>query len=657
MRKNKSLIIFSLLLFSSINISLISCNNDASLSESEKLNISGENIVYVGNTYQYTTNKDNVKFSVNDESIALISNKGSLTVLKSGKITVFASNETESAQIEVSVFPYKGYTSYELEIASLPNKVSYNTGDYFDSTGLKINLLTYVDGAFSSKGETKNYSTNYESKQFTKAGDVEIAISYLNTNVDVNSISFTVNVNDTFKPLKDQINLLTSLTNYTLEFKFNDFIYVSKYTDTAYSNGVFNANHEYIDINDENPTTNNVAFINDDGILSASFYKEDGVIKHSVNSDYYVDIETGKRYVASSVYEIPSFDFRPKVDNEELNNTMFSNDTYYGFSALTFSTFFNKIGFTNDDISGLNLYSKKTLDKETHTYMISNDIYLKVYDINNTKIDELTNNKDSLKGVNQLTHLVDFMNYIKLDNENSFTIEDFPNIDNTYNYYLNTDSKSDSNCTIIGTALNNPLPDFKEKMEKLSYTLTLKLDDYYGLSINQYLSKDNVWLFSLMYDESNQTVSFGVFYYQGSFDSYLDKEKFNQLIEKRLGLASYGFMDEIYDKLDFFSNRTISSEVLSKVSYRQLKSKEGNSLLQIETDVLDEKSAKIATKNIESYLEMNSFAKEEIVDEDENISYVYSKTINDKLINVEVGYYLDSSTTIPTYKTVVLFYD
>ena len=49
MRKNKSLIILSLLLFSSINISLISCNNDTSLSESEELKISGENIVYVGN--------------------------------------------------------------------------------------------------------------------------------------------------------------------------------------------------------------------------------------------------------------------------------------------------------------------------------------------------------------------------------------------------------------------------------------------------------------------------------------------------------------------------------------------------------------------------------------------------------------------------------
>lgn len=657
MRKNKSLIILSLLLFSSINISLISCNNDTSLSESEELKISGESIAYVGNTYQYTTNKDNVKFSVSDESIALISNKGSLTVLKAGKITVFASNETEKAQIEVNVFPYKGYTSYELEIDSLPNKVSYNTGDYFDSTGLKINLLTYVDGAFSSKGETKNYSTNYENKQFTKSGDIEIVVSYLNTTVEANSISFTVKVNDTFKPLKDQINLLTSLTNYTLEFKFEDFIYVSKYTDTAYSNGVFDTNYEYIDINDENATTNNIVFINNEGILNASFYKEDGIIKHSVNSDYYVNVETNEKYKATSLYEIPSFDFRPEVDNEELNNTMFSNDSYYGFSALTLSTFFNRIGFTNDDISDLNLYSKKTLDEETHTYMISNDIYLKVYDINNTKIDELTDNKDSLKGVNQLTHLVDFMNYIKLDDEKCFTIEDIPSLDNTYNYYLNTDSKSDSNCTIIGTALNNPLPAFKEKMESLSYTLTLKLDDYYGLSINQYLSNDKVWLFSLMYDESNQTASFGVFYYQGSFDTYLDKTKFNQLIEKRLGLVSYSFMDEIFDKLDFFSNRTISSEVLSKVSYRQLKSKEGNGLLQIETDVLDEKSAKVATKNIESYLEMNSFTKEEIVDEDENISYVYSKTIDNKLINVEVGYYLDSSTTIPTYKTVVLFYD
>ena len=260
-----------------------------------------------------------------------------------------------------------------------------------------------------------------------------------------------------------------------------------------------------------------------------------------------------------------------------------------------------------------------------------------------------------MKGVNQYSHIIDFRNDIKLEDEKSPTLEDFPALDGTYNYYRNTDNESDNSCALVGEARSNPLPAFDEKRKNLSYDISLKLNDYQGLSIRQYLSKDKTWLFSIRYDDANHLVSYVVFYYPGIFDNYLSKDKYHSLIEKRLKLSASAFFDDIYDKVCFFSNRVLSDTILEKASYRQLKDKSGKSLLQIETDVLDEKTAKTATNTIQSLFEANAFTKSEVKDQDGNTSYIYSKQVDGKRLSAQVGYRLDTSSTIPTHKLLVLF--
>ncbi len=653
MKRRIKFLLFSSLLFSSAS-TLASCNPGTVVAE--PLKIEGDSKAYLGNTYQYKTNKEGAVFSVSDDSIAIISNKGILTPFKEGKVTVYAQYQGEKAQINVTIYPEKDYKTYALEITSLPSKLSYNTGDTLDKTGRKVSVVTYIEGEVAKKQETANYETDFDEKKFTEAGEIKVTVSSKNNYFDIASTSFTVNVSDTYKGIRDQISSLSTRTNYTLEFTNGTISYLAKYTEKGFSNGIFDKSHDYIDINEKNGTINQRIFLNKDGILNASFYKENNVLKHEINNDYYVDSSTGERYKPESLYSVSSFDFRPQIDQEELKKSLSSEDASYTFSGSALSSFFQGLGFSNAEISSLTLFTQKNLNQDTQIYSINNSLLsLKVYDIGKTEITELKDIRDTLKGVNQYSHIIDFRNDIKLEDEKSYTLEDFPSLDGTYNYYRNDDNESDNSCALVGEARSNPLPAFDEKRKNLSFDISLKLNDYQGLSIRQYLSKDKTWLFSIRYDDTNHLVSYVVFYYQGSFDNYLSKDKYHSLIEKRLKLTSSSFFDEIYDKVCFFSNRSLSDTVLEKASYRQLKDKSGDNLLQIETDVLDEKTAKTAVNTVQSLLEASSFTKNEVTDKDGNISYIYTKQRNGKTLSAQVGYRLDTSSAIPSNKLLVLF--
>ncbi len=652
MKRRAKPFLLSFLLFSSSSYHLTSCQNTVI---NEPLTLKGERKAYLGESYQYTANKEAVIFSVSDNTFGVISNKGVFTPIKAGKVTVFASLGEEKAQIEVSIYSKKGDKTYALEVTSLPRKISYNTGEVFDSTGRKVSLITYVEGEVSKRQETVNYVTDYDGKQFTEAGDIQITVSSKNSYFNIASTFFTVKVNDTFKDFKDQVLSLGRRTNYTLEFTNGSVSYLAKYTDTAFSNGIFDKDNNYIDIRETNGTVNKRVFVNKDGVLNASFYKENNVLEHEVTNDYYVDANTGEKYHPDTLYSVPSFDFRPEVDKEELNKSLERDKDSYSFSASVLTSFFESLGFEKNELSGFKLTSSKALSRESQVYSLSNRFTLKIYDIGKTEISELQGIRDTLKGVNQYQHILDFMDYVRLGDEKGYTLEDFPSLEGVYNYYLNSESSSDSGRALIGQARENPLPDYDGKRTGLSYTITLKLDDYQGLSIHQYLSKDKTWQFSVRYDEINHLVSFVVFYYQGSYDSYLSKEKYHQLIEKRLQIPTSSFMDGIYDKVVFFSNRSLSDTLLEKASYRQLKDGEGKNLLQIETDVQDEKTAKMAVSNLQNRFETESFAKKEVKDKDGNVSYLYSKDRGEKTLSAQVGYQVDSSSGLPVYKLLVLF--
>lgn len=652
MKRRIKFLLLSSLLFAS-GSALAACNPPAVIEE--PLKIEGDSKAYLGNTYQYKANKEGVIFSVDDDKIAVISNKGVLTPLKEGKVTVYAQYQDEKAELAVTIYPEKDYKTYALEVSSLPTKLTYNTGDTFDKTGRKVSLVTYMEGEVSKKQETTNYETDFDGKKFTEAGEIKVTVSSKNNYFPIASTSFTVNVVDTYKGIREQVSSLSTRTNYTLEFTNGNISYLAKFTDTGFSNGIFDKSHEYIDIKEKNGTVNQRIFLNKDGVLNASFYKEDNVLKYEVNNDYYVDSKTGEKYRLQSLYSAPSFDFRPQVDTQELTKSLSSDDTSYTFSASALSAFFEGLGFSKEEISNITLTTGKDLNKDRQVYTITNTLSLKVYDIGKTEITELKDIRDTRKGVNQYSHIIDFRNDIKLEDEKSLTLEDFPELDGTYNYYRNTDNESDNSCALVGEARSNPLPAFDEKRKNLSYDISLKLNDYQGLSIRQYLSKDKTWLFSIRYDDANHLVSYVVFYYPGSFDNYLSKDKYHSLIEKRLKLSVSVFFDDIYDKVCFFSNRVLSDTILEKASYRQLKDKSGNSLLQIETDVLDEKTAKTATNTIQSLFEANAFTKSEVKDQDGNTSYIYSKQIDGKMLSAQVGYRLDTSSTIPSHKLLVLF--
>lgn len=656
MKQNKKLLIFSFLLFSPLSLNLASCTKEV---VQEPLSLTGETTVYIGGSFQYKANREGVIFKVNDDSLGVISNKGVLTPLKKGKIIVSASPGEEKAELEVTIYPEKDYKTYALEVTALPTRVTYNTGDTFDSKGRKVNLVTYTEGKVTSSLETTNYKTDYDGKKFTQGGDITITVSPKTQVSKAASATFTVKVNDTFKSFKDQVISLRTRENYSLEFSAGKLSYIAKYTKEGFSQGIFNKDGSYIDSSSANGTMNNRVFLNSEGVLSASFYRENNVLRHEVTSDFYVDVSTGKKYQPSSLYEVSSFDFRPKVDKDRLSNTRSSDDTSYSFSASVLSSFFLNLGFTEEDILASSLSSSKELKSDSHTYLLNQLYTIKVFDIGKTEIKELKDCRNTRKGVNQFSNLIHFMDYVKLESEKSYSLDDFPVLDGAYNYSLSQNSTTDTGRSLIGQAASNPIPDYDRKRESLSFIPRLKLDDYLGLYIHQYISPDYVWQFSVRYDSQDNLVSFSVFYYQGTAGSALSRDKYHELLSQRLSLtlSATTRMDGFYDKLSFFTSRVLSDKVLSKVDYRQLKDQSGNNLLQIETEVEDEKTAKAGTESIQNYLERNAFTKSEETDSDNNIYYLYSKEIDGKTLTVEAGYQQDSSNRIPVYKLIVLFQD
>ena len=76
MKRRIKFLLLSSLLFAS-GSALAACNPPTVIEE--PLKIEGDSKAYLGNTYQYKANKEGVIFSVDDDKIAVISNKGVLT--------------------------------------------------------------------------------------------------------------------------------------------------------------------------------------------------------------------------------------------------------------------------------------------------------------------------------------------------------------------------------------------------------------------------------------------------------------------------------------------------------------------------------------------------------------------------------------------------
>ena len=87
MKRRIKYLLLSSLLFAS-GSALAACNPPTVIEE--PLKIEGDSKAQLGNTYQYKANKEGVIFSVDDDKIAVISNKGVLTPLKEGKVTDYA---------------------------------------------------------------------------------------------------------------------------------------------------------------------------------------------------------------------------------------------------------------------------------------------------------------------------------------------------------------------------------------------------------------------------------------------------------------------------------------------------------------------------------------------------------------------------------------
>ena len=284
--------------------------------------------------------------------------------------------------------------------------------------------------------------------------------------------------------------------------------------------------------------------------------------------------------------------------------------------------------------------------------------YILIKDINKTEINEVKDRLNEFKGENQYKHIVDFTSFVKLANENGFTINNFPTLDGAYNFSLNTSSTNDYGCFLKGEAATNPLIKFKEKLLDLNYKATLTLDDYYGIYLHQYLSSDEKWLFSVMYLDDTKEVSFGLYYYEANNAKALSETHYKELVNERLSISNFegnSFFKDTYDKLKWFSSPKFSENEESRVRFKQLKNKAGNNIIQLEASVETFEAATEAINSINNIFKMAKFNESEVTSGDKKIKQ-FTKEIETKSLNVQADYRSDSQNSIPFYTVMVLFY-
>ncbi|MBQ7580876.1 MAG: bacterial Ig-like domain-containing protein [Clostridia bacterium] len=160
-----------------------------------------------------------VSWSSDKTSVATVSSDGYVTAKGVGKavITVKTSSGSYTAKCNVTVTAEKKSVIKSIVIAKMPSKTSYNVGDKFDKTGIKVNA-EYDNGAVAdvtSKCTLSGFSS-------TSAGQKKVTVSYTESGKTVTA-AFTVTVKenslegtDSQSSLARFIKLLTIIKNKLL---------------------------------------------------------------------------------------------------------------------------------------------------------------------------------------------------------------------------------------------------------------------------------------------------------------------------------------------------------------------------------------------------------------------------------------------------------
>lgn len=177
----------------------------------ETLDLTGLSVVAKKVVDSYLSNEDVEIISTYDVSLA------DGTVLnESGEIEITVSKKGYvSTSFKISVG--EDYYEYKLRVISSPTKVSYNLGETFSSTGLKVRGITYKNGDYTTAVESEaidTFETNPKNGEvLNESGSIEVSVSA----DGYEDATFTISVLNYSTKLTNMIQKIQNSTNYTVE--------------------------------------------------------------------------------------------------------------------------------------------------------------------------------------------------------------------------------------------------------------------------------------------------------------------------------------------------------------------------------------------------------------------------------------------------------